>query len=339
MLKCRLGGWSRWSAVVGATALVLAATAALCADHTDTPDAPAQADALDLDELRRIEARVEQVVQQVQPAAVAIMVGGAYGSGVVVSADGYVLTVAHIAGRPGRQCTILFSDGRAVEAETLGVHHGVDAGLIKITEAGDWPHAAMGDSGGLKPGDWCVALGHPGGFDAQRGAPVRLGRVIVVTRRIVGSDATLVGGDSGGPLFDLDGNVIGIHSRIGGPITANVHVPVNLFRVNWDRLVAGEMVGTWPRRVFFKQRAAFLGIVGADHDRGCQVIRVVPDSPAAKGGLQAGDVISTFGGSVVDGMDDMVQLVWNMKPGDAVEVGVLRGDETFTFQVELSRRP
>src|SRR5207248_6192434 len=118
------------------------------------------------------------------------------------------------------------------------------SGLIKITENGKkWPFAEMSDSAKLKKGQWCLSLGHPGGFRRGRAPVVRLGRVLKFDTTLIQTDCTLVGGDSGGPLFDMEGKVIGIHSRIGGAITANVHVPADTYTETWDRLVKGEALG------------------------------------------------------------------------------------------------
>src|SRR5205807_1727365 len=98
-------------------------------------------------------------------------------------------------------------------------------------------------SADLKKGQWVITVGHPGGFRPDRSPPVRLGRVIESTKSLVRTDCTIVGGDSGGPLFDMTGKVVGIHSRIGAPLSANIHVPVDTYRDTWDRLVKGEV---WP---------------------------------------------------------------------------------------------
>src|ERR1700758_5501580 len=101
----------------------------------------------------------------------------------------------------------------------------------------------MGKSTSLTKGQWVVSIGHPGGFRPNRTPVVRLGRVLEANANLIQTDCTLVGGDSGGPLFDMDGKVIGIHSRIGPAITANLHVPVNTYRDTWDDLANGETLG------------------------------------------------------------------------------------------------
>src|SRR5205085_588832 len=125
----------------------------------------------------------------------------------------------------------------------LGQDKGIDSGMIKITESGTYPHVEMGDSKTLQKGQWVVSLGHPGGFVPGRTPVLRLGRIIMNNDSLIQTDCTLVGGDSGGPLFDLDGKVVGIHSRIGPGISFNIHVPVATYRDKWDDLVAGKSMG------------------------------------------------------------------------------------------------
>jgi serine protease Do len=194
-------------------------------------------------DLRAIEMQVQAVVARVSPAVVGIRIGAAQGSGVIVTRDGLVLTAGHVSGQPGRKAEVILPNGRKVKAETLGRNTGIDSGMLKITEPGEWPHVEMGKSANLKKGQWVIAIGHPGGFRSNRTPVVRLGRVLVANKNFIRTDATLVGGDSGGPLFDMAGNVVGIHSRIGGVITENVHVPVDTYRESWDRLAKGESWG------------------------------------------------------------------------------------------------
>ena len=119
-------------------------------------------------------------------------------------------------------------------------------GLAKITEPGKWPHVEMGHSDDIKPGTWCMALGHPGGIQQGRTPPIRLGRVLNAGKgaRFLVTDATVISGDSGGPLFDLEGRVIGVHSNIGMNVNQNQHVPIDVYREQWNDLLAGKAIGT-----------------------------------------------------------------------------------------------
>ena len=107
----------------------------------------------------------------------------------------------------------------------------------------------------MKKNDWCVVTGHPGGFKTGRSPVVRVGRILEINNSVAAkyicTDCTLVGGDSGGPLFDMQGRVIGIHSQIRARITENVHVPVNTYRETFDRLAKGDVWGSPVSGFFF----------------------------------------------------------------------------------------
>lgn len=205
-----------------------------------------------LADLVAIEARVKAVAAKVLPSVVAVRVGESQGSGVVVSQDGYVLTAGHVAVSPAQPATFIFPDGKNAKGTTLGIHRRADAGLMKITDPGPWPSLEMGTSADLEIGDWCVAVGHPLGYQEGRPPVVRVGRVLRAQGPLVQTDCPLVAGDSGGPLFDLDAKVIGINSRIAGSATMNFHVPVDVFRDVWERLVKGE---AWDEEVPGKDSA------------------------------------------------------------------------------------
>jgi S1-C subfamily serine protease len=205
--------------------------------------------------LKRVEAKCQAAAAKVMAATVGIinlsLAGGGRmgeGSGVVVSEDGLVLTAGHVLGQPGAELTIIFPDGRRATAKALGANFTRDSGLVKIVEKGKWPHVEMGHSDDVKPGSWCMALGHPGGVQLGRTPPIRLGRVLVGGRRgrFIVTDATVISGDSGGPLFDLEGRVIGIHSNIGMSVNQNQHVPIDVYRSQWTDLLASKTFGS-PR--------------------------------------------------------------------------------------------
>ncbi len=193
-------------------------------------------------DLRTMEQHFTDVAKKVIPCTVALQVGMAQASGVVVSADGYVLTAAHVIGRPGRDAKIIFPDGSVAQGKTLGLNPEVDGGLVKISTDGPWPFAPLAPvEEAPKSGDWCLSTGHPGGYQPGRSPPVRLGRVIDSERAVIRTDCVISMGDSGGPLFDMQGRVIGIHSRITEQTSMNLHVPGATFQEVWEVLKAGEI--------------------------------------------------------------------------------------------------
>ncbi len=187
-------------------------------------------------DLKAIQRHVEGLVKKVSPAVVAVEVGFAGGSGVVISPDGFVLTAGHVCGHPGRPVVFTFADGKTVNGVTMGMDEESDTGLLKITDSGPWPYVPTGSLDGVHVGEWMLALGHPGGFDAKRSLVVRLGRVIQMAPGVVQTDCTISPGDSGGPLFDMYGRVVGIHSAISVSLADNFHVPITDFYDTWDEL-------------------------------------------------------------------------------------------------------
>jgi serine protease Do len=199
----------------------------------------------DVGELKAIEAKIEQVAAKALPCTLVVRIGESQGSGVVVSKDGYVLSAAHVVGKPGQKATFVFADGKIVNGATLGINRDNDAGLLKITDAGPWPFAEMRPAASIAPGAWCVTLGHPLGPQPGRPPVVRAGRVLQLRDGTLQTDCTIVAGDSGGPVIDLDGKVIGINSRINPPmLSMNLHVPIDAFHQSWEQLVKGEVVET-----------------------------------------------------------------------------------------------
>jgi serine protease Do len=158
-----------------------------------------------------------------------------------------------------------------------------------------------------------------------------------VQKTFLRSDCALVGGDSGGPLFDITGLVIGIHSRIGARITDNIHVPVDLYRTDWDKIAKGETIG--GGNPFANPNMPYLGIERDPDSDACKVARVQPDTPADKAGMKADDVIVKFDGQDVNNFNDLLNVMVRKKPGDEVEVVVKRGDDNVTLKVKLGKRP
>ncbi|HEV3080080.1 MAG TPA: trypsin-like peptidase domain-containing protein [Gemmataceae bacterium] len=290
-----------------------------------------------LNELKAIQKQVRSVADKVMRCTVGVRIGSAAGSGVIVNKEGYVLTAGHVSGEPGRTAVITFPDGRQVKGKTLGSNRTIDSGLLKITDDGDWPSVEMGDSADLKTGQWCIAIGHPGGFRKGRGSVVRLGRVLNHNDNVVRTDCTIMGGDSGGPLFDLEGRVIAIHSRIGNPLAANIHVPVDSYRDTWDRLADSEVWGSGIGDA--PTGTPFLGVEFDQEAQECVIAKAVPGSAADRAGIRGGDVVVRFDEQRVTSAEDLIALVSKKRPGDRVVVEVQRDGETVQLRVVLGKKP
>ena len=286
------------------------------------------------EDLAAMQSHVQKLIKKITAATVGVVVGRAQGSGVVVSSDGYILTAGHVSGKSGRNVLIIFPNGKKVRGKTLGANNGVDAGMIKITDKGKWPHDGIGDMEDVTVGDWCIAIGHPGGFRAGRTPVVRLGRIISANARAIHTDATLVGGDSGGPLFDMHGRVIGINSRIGRKTTQNIHVPISAYSEGWVKMARSEVWGSRSRR----SGGAIMGINGKNHAKGCVVTDVPLGFPAARAGFKVGDVITKFDGKTVKTFAGLVQLVSKKRPGNKVVVELIRGGKAMKLTLTLARR-
>lgn len=305
---------------------------------------PAPAPAETLKDLKERQERVKSVVARVMPSVVAIVSARpdrpGSGSGVVVGKDGLILTAAHVTEATGEELIIIFPDGRRVKGETLGSNRGTDAGMARITEPGEWPAVELGSSDTTLLGDWVIAMGHPGGFNFDRPPPVRLGRVW--RRDLDGALFTscpLIGGDSGGPLFDLEGRVIGIHSSIHGSVDQNRHVAIDTLRADWDRLLKkGEAWGQMTFAAADDDRPITGAIFDRESQNGVKITEVVEDMPAAKAGLKPGDVLIRIAGKEVNTFHALQRFLAKCKPGEKVEVTVRREGETVNTQLELARR-
>lgn len=285
-------------------------------------------------DLAAIQSQVRKVVDALQQSTVAIVVGDIQGSGVIVTPDGYVLTAAHVASVPGRKVRLTLPDGRQLTGRALGLNSAGDCGIVQINEAGPFPARPLCDSKSVKVGDWCIATGHPGGFQSDRKPVVRLGRVVAIRETMVQSDCPLLGGDSGGPLFDLNGNVIGVHSRIGARMTQNLHVPASLFLRDWDRLTKN------PGAEQLSARAqGMLGVDGEDHAKGARLTNVYPGLPAHDARLQPGDIVTRIDDRPIRDFEALQQYVQSRRPGELLTIRVLRGTDMLDLPATLAARP
>jgi serine protease Do len=295
-----------------------------------------------LQDLTNLESKVEQVSHRVLPATVALISErtGSSGSGVIATEDGLILTAAHVV-QGADALLVVFPNGRQVQGKVLGANYTRDIAMVQITEPGKWPCVVLGESKPLQAGDWVIALGHSAGFDAARTPPVRFGRVISTgPGKFLTTDCTLIGGDSGGPLFDLDGRVIAIHSSIGQSLENNNHAGIDGVREDWNRLKAGDTWGELSLNPFANPEMPVLGI-GMGEVRGIKGVvieSVVPRSPAAAAGVRSGDLILSIDGSEVAGGASLLKILAKKQAGDQVNLGIARDKKALEMKVTLKRR-
>lgn len=288
-----------------------------------------------LDQMVQLEQQHRRIAERVAEFTVNVSIGPAQGCGVLVTPDGYILTAAHVATRPGKKAIITFRNGETVTATTLGLNRSVDAGLIKIDAGQDrarqWPYASLGTSNQLQPGMWCIASGHPGGFDLNRGVVTRVGRILAVRPDALVTDCALIGGDSGGPLFDISGRLIAVHSRIGNDVADNLHVPIDHYDRSWDRLAKGE---AWGYLEGFKPVLGVRGKQGADM---AEIAVVNPGSPADIAGFREGDIVEKFGDVEITDFQSLRAAVADTMPGERLKCWVRRQESRYQINVEIGR--
>lgn len=241
-----------------------------------------------------IQGMIYRAIQSSTPAIVEISRRGSSFSGVIVSPEGHVLTAGHTV-HPGQSYHLALPDGRNFEGTALGAceqldGERVDCGLIMIKAPKDLPFVPLGESGTLQAKQVCLSISYPGGQRAARSPIVRLGLIRWPIRggRMIQSSALMEPGDSGGPLFDLHGRLIGIHSRIGLRSDQNYDVPIEVFKSYWDALNVPQYFS-----VYRGQTVPKLGFVGFDapDQSGVIIAEVTPGGIAQEAGLEPDDRI------------------------------------------------
>jgi serine protease Do len=324
-----------------------------------SPNDPVASDSTS-ENLGEVQAAVVSVVGQNMEACVAISDGVGFGSGVIVSPDGLVLTAGHVVSGGTEQFELFFPSGRTVTARLVGYNLDVDSAMLRINGGGNWPSVKLAADDAPATGDWVVGLGHSGGYELGRKPPVRTGRVLELRGHLVVTDSVLIGGDSGGPLFNLAGELIGIHSSIGDVIAENRHVSMGTFRRDWRRLAAGERWGKLPELGGADQpgesdnsgqsdgqqesgdiagnsaKATELGLTVRANGGGHLVIeQVQPGSPAARVGLKANDELLSIDGTRLDSTDRFQAVTSQLKPGSSVAIEFRRNGTTLRLSLIL----
>ena len=274
---------------------------------------------------------------------------GAVGSGFIISEDGYVITNNHVVAGAD-EIQVHLNDRRVFDAEIIGLDEPSDLALLKVS-AGDLPYVSFGDSDSIRVGDWVLAIGSPFGleFSAAAGIVSAQGRSVPGRSSynymsFIQTDVAINQGNSGGPLFNLEGEVIGINSQIlsstGGSNGISFSIPsnvalnvVNQLREN-GRVERG-LLGVRMRAVDY----ALAEIFGMERPRGAFVDEVQPDSPASRSDIRNEDIILRFMDHDIEDYTDLPFFVGQYRPGTLAEVEVFRDGEFITLTVELGSSP
>lgn len=305
------------------------------ADRAPINDKPAPENREDL---LAIQNAVTSALPNASAATVAIEITDGSGTGVIVSPDGLILTAAHVSGAPGKKVEVIMQDGKRVNAITLGLDSESDAAMVRITDPGTWPFVEIDKSKSYKLGDWVFALGHSGGFNKERGLVLRPGRIVRIADQSLQSDCILIGGDSGGPLFDLAGRLIAIHSRVGPQLVVNMHVGIGVFQEKWDALLNSEFLGDGPFAKKPVKGNGYLGIATEPSKDGLKVTKVGDESPAQKAGIRSGDLLIKLNDTALQSREDLQAILKELSAGNEVRIEIRRGSETKTYTLKLDER-
>ncbi len=268
------------------------------------------------------------------------------GSGFVISADGYILTNAHVVNQAD-EVIVKLSDKREFKAKIIGADKRTDVALIKI-EAENLPTVKIGDSSKLKVGQWVAAIGSPFGLENTMTAGIvsAKGRALPQENYVpfIQSDVAINPGNSGGPLFNLDGEVVGINSQIysrsGGSMGLSFSIPIDVAMNISDQLKTdGKISRGWLGVAIQELTKELAESFGMKNTEGALIANVEKNGPADKGGLEAGDVITKFNGSSIETSSDLPRVVGATKPGEMVAVEVLRKGKSKRLNLSVGEMP
>ncbi len=270
-----------------------------------------------------------------------------FGSGVIIDSKGLVLTNHHVvAGRKNVTIRVTLSDGNELEGKIIGTDEKTDIALLQINTGYSLPTVPLGDSDRLEIGEGVLAIGNPFGLDGT----VTSGIVSAKGRRIgagpydnfIQTDASINPGNSGGPLVNHRGQVVGvntaIYSRGGGNVGIGFAIPINLVKELLPQLQHdGRVTRGWLGIAFQKMTPLLAESLGVKKLHGALVSKVLPNTPAEKAGLQAGDVIVEFDNHAVEEASDLPMIVARTPAGKEVGVTVLRHGEDKTLTVTIGK--
>ena len=265
------------------------------------------------------------------------------GSGVIVTADGYILTNNHVV-EDADEINVTLSTFEEYEATVIGRDPKSDVALIKITPKADLPFADFGDSDKLRVGEWVLAIGNPFGLQKTVTAGIVSAKGRSINNESYGNfiqtDASINPGNSGGPLFNLRGEMVGLNtaifSRTGGNIGIGFAIPVNMAKSVFAQLKEhGKVTRGWLGVMIQQVTPDLAENFNLDRPIGALVGQVVPGSPAEKAGLKAGDVIISYNGKEVSQMSMLPAMVASTDVGEKSKLVLIRNGEKQEITVEI----
>ncbi|MDR1463462.1 MAG: DegQ family serine endoprotease [Azoarcus sp.] len=269
------------------------------------------------------------------------------GSGFIVSSDGYVLTNAHVVGSESTDVTVKLSDKREFKAKVVGIDRRTDVAVIKI-EAKNLPTASIGDPDRARVGEWVAAIGSPFGLEHT----VTAGIISAKARRLpdenyvpfIQTDVAVNPGNSGGPLFDLNGRVIGVNSQIysrsGGFMGISFAIPIDVAMRVKDQLVQHGHVQRGRLGIYIQEMSPELASsFGLDKARGALVAQVETGSAAERAGLQTGDVVLKVDGKEINESNELPRIVGDSQPGSKVRLEIWRDGKRREVTAILDKLP
>lgn len=271
----------------------------------------------------------------------------ALGSGFIVDTEGYIVTNGHVI-ENAESIAVILHDNTRLEALVIGKDKMTDLALIKVATNKVLTPVTLGDSDKIRVGDWILAIGNPFGL----GGSVSAGIISAKSRDIesgpydkfIQTDASINQGSSGGPMFNMDGEVIGINTAIFSTNGANMGVgfaiPTELAKWVIEQLKSTGVVNRgWIGVKIQPVSSEIASNVGLDYGKGVLVSAITSPGPAQRGGVQSGDIILSFDGSAIDDTKNFSRMVAETKIGKAVKIEVFRGKETKPLNVLIEKMP
>jgi serine protease Do len=268
------------------------------------------------------------------------------GSGFIISADGYILTNAHVVDGAD-EVLVKLSDKREFKAKIIGADKRTDVALIKV-DATNLPKAIIGDPAALKVGEWVAAIGSPFGLENTMTAGIvsAKGRALPQENFVpfIQTDVAINPGNSGGPLYNLRGEVVGVNSQIysrsGGSMGLSFSIPIDVaIDISNQLKASGKITRGWLGVAIQELTKELAESFGMKNNNGALIAGVEKNGPAEKGGLLAGDVITKFDGKVITTSSDLPRAVGATKPGKTVPVEILRKGSVKTINIAVGEMP